>query len=118
MATVNDLLHVQTFTIQLLGAGVRQPTVSEVSDQAEAHTLLPFLIGLGRDAGIDVSLLDHLEATDRAEGIRHSLASAANAIDAERKYGFADDADLGLLTLLWWVVDSIPEEARRIDNGH
>lgn len=117
MATVSDLLHVQTFVFQLLGKGVEQPTVSEISDQAEAHTLLTFLVELGRAADLDVSLLHNLASSDRAESLSHALGSAANAIDPPRKYGFDYDANLGLLTLAWWIVDQVPASARAVNLG-
>lgn len=119
MATLNELLLVQTLLLQLLDADQGQPTVREVAEAAEDGSAIAFLIEKGKAVGVDVSLYETLLApeSDLGKSVDATLASAANAIDTDRKYGFPYDSQRGYLAVAWWIVDQTPPAARAVNLG-
>ncbi|MDO4030880.1 hypothetical protein [Clavibacter michiganensis] len=108
MATISELLTVQSLTLQLASKNVRA-TPTEVLRAAE-EDCLRYLKVAAVDAGLDASALTFTNETARI--LNEQLASWANAIDVERKYGLSSaDGTVGWLALAWGILDIVRSDA-------
>lgn len=110
MTTIGTLTNLNYLVLRFASQRI-QATPSQIIDKADEGDLIGHLIDVGLHAGEDVSSLESLPAVDRRV-LNEQLASWANVIDVERKYGLdSDGGDLGFIALALGINDQVRSDA-------